>query len=370
MNKLLFFASDFKIGLSELLLDELKAIHDAGIPYVAVAGSNEQIPGLWDKAAMANVNLIKIDGLDEHQNADLLRKKLKGIILEHGVDCIHVQNNWQLFLANYARLSIGSLFSKNKGHKISIIYTLHGFRNNHPVKSKIAKVIIGTALLVGADRIQCMTRLLKSEFSLLSYKIRVLPLGISDACFVDTPVADAADGLRIIYPALFREGKNQDLVIRAFSRFLKKESYSGCSRLVLPGDGELLDHCKDLVKELGIESRVVFPGRITRDEVFQLVSRCNVAIIASRSETFGQCIVEPFVMGRCVVSTPVGIAPEIIGKENGYLFDSEDELVEILGGMSREKASVVSMGENNRKQGLKFRWEAIIERYKNELYPC
>ena len=365
MKKLLFFASDYNIGLSELLLDELEAIHKANIPYIAVAGSNEQVQGLWQRAFNNNLNITRIDGLDEHHNSKSLKNTLKRLIIENEVSCIHVQNNWQLFLSNYARISC----PRDKGRKISIVYTLHGFRNNHPLKSKIAKLIIGTALLIGADKIQCMTQKLKKEFALLSYKIKVLPLGISDACFIDTPNPDISNGLQIIYPALFREGKNQDLIIKAFSKFLKNDK-SERSRLILPGDGDLLDHCKKLAKETGIENHVCFPGRITRDEVFQYISKSNVAIIASSSETFGQCIVEPFVMGRCVVSTPIGIAPEIIGKNNGYIFNNEADLIEILNKMNQNKQSIITMGENNRTQGLAFKWNAIIETYRKKLYSC
>ncbi len=49
MSKLLFFASDFKIGLSTLLADELIALYRYGIEVCAVAGENEQESGLSEK---------------------------------------------------------------------------------------------------------------------------------------------------------------------------------------------------------------------------------------------------------------------------------------------------------------------------------
>ena len=46
MNKLLFFTSDYSIGLSTLLTDQLFALYRTGINIYAVTGENEQEPGL------------------------------------------------------------------------------------------------------------------------------------------------------------------------------------------------------------------------------------------------------------------------------------------------------------------------------------
>ena len=50
---------------------------------------------------------------------------------------VHVQNNWQLALMAYVKFKL--CFKQ----KIRIIYTLHGFRHNHLLKSYVSQVIIG-----------------------------------------------------------------------------------------------------------------------------------------------------------------------------------------------------------------------------------
>jgi UPF0755 protein len=47
----------------------------------------------------------------------------------------------------------------------------------------------------------------------------------------------------------------------------------------------------------------------------------NIGVIASSSETFGQSIVEPFVLGRCVISTHVGVADDIL--KDGIMYPLE-----------------------------------------------
>ena len=67
MKKVLFFASDYKIGLSTLLTDEALAFYHAGIDFVTVAGDSEQEEGLSDKINEL-VSVYRIDNLDEHHN--------------------------------------------------------------------------------------------------------------------------------------------------------------------------------------------------------------------------------------------------------------------------------------------------------------
>lgn len=358
MKNLLFFASDFKIGLSALLTDQLIALKNAGINVVAIAGENEQEKGLNDLLKEKKVNIIRIQGLDNHNDFKRLVSEISTIVKEYKIDLIHVQNNWQLALAGAIKTK--TLFKKTP----KIIYTLHGFRNNHPIKAKIAQAVIGTGLFVLADHVICMTQYLKKKFNLLSYKIKIIPLGVKESYFEKSFTAPRTDGLHLIFPAQFREGKNQDLIIKAFANFIS-QSRDSKSTLTLPGNGDLIDKMKDLVKDLGIESRVSFPGFVSKDEIKKMYLDSNIAIVASNSETFGQSIVEPYVLGRCIISTPVGIAPEIIKEgENGYLFKTQEELSDFLLKLNNNKDLLISIGKLNFKNRDKFSWNNISEIYK------
>jgi len=361
MKKLLFFASDFTIGLSALLCDQLVSIDRAGIDYVAVAGEKEQENGLGEMLKQKGIMPIRIDGFDEHKNFSQLVNRIKEIVLKENIDIIHVQNNWQLAIAGYVKMSL------RMKRKVGIVYTLHGFRHNSPVKSRIAQVVIGSALLSLADHVICMTQYLKKKFSLLSYKIDIIPLGVKDDFFIPEFVAPPSDALHIIFPAQFREGKNQDLIIRAFAGYIKKTSDKG-STLTLPGNGPMLDTMKQLAKSLDIERQVIFPGLLTKDEIKKCYLNSNLAVVASNSETFGQSIVEPFVLGRCIISTPVGIAPEIIENgENGFFFQTEGQLTDILVQLSRDRYLITKIGQRNFQSRNIFSWESITKQYISKI---
>lgn len=357
MTKLLFFASDYSIGLSTLLTDQLLALYHAELPFIAVAGEKEQEAGLGEKVQHLNLELYRISGLDTHRNFHQLAKQIADIIRKKDIGFVHVQNNWQLVLVTYAKCFL------LKRPKPKVIYTLHGFRHNHPIKAIIAKMIIGMELLCFADRVICMSSYLKKQFQLLSYKIELIPLGIPDDYFKVEHTICTNKGLQMLFPAQFRYGKNQDLIIRAFANHIKKTGDS-VSRLILPGSGPLWDEMKKLASNMGIENRVVFPGQCTKEEVLRLYMESNIGIIASNSETFGQCIVEPFVLGRCIISTSVGIAPDIIKDgENGYLYKSENELTAIMGWLYSSPSKIEEAGCNNYEQRNLFRWNAITKQY-------
>jgi glycosyltransferase involved in cell wall biosynthesis len=361
MKKLLYFASDFKIGLSALLADQLISIVESGIDVIAVAGECEQERGLGEMLKEKGINVKRIDGLDIHDDFSRLTFEIERIVRDNNIDIIHVQNNWQLAIAGYVKAKF--CFKR----KIEIAYTLHGFRHNSPVKSRIAQVVIGTALLLLANHVICMTEYLRNKFRLLSYKIDLIPLGINNNYFTNEFVAPKIDALHIVFPAQFREGKNHDMVIRAFADYVR-QTKDAESDITFPGNGQLLERMKKLAVELSVDKQIHFPGLLTRNEVKEAYLASNIAIVASNSETFGQSIVEPFVIGRAIVTTPVGIAPEIIvdGK-NGVFFSSQKELTAVFIRIANNKQMLIDAGKTNFFGRDKFKWDRVTELYRTKI---
>jgi len=360
--KLLFFASDFQIGLSALLVDEAIALHHQGIPLLCLSGEHEQEQGLRASLQKEGIPFMVMQGLDVHHNFKQLAYQVKCVIEQHEITHIHVQNNWQLAIMAYIKYVL-------RFHgKVEIFYTLHGFRHNSFVKSIIARLLIGSLLLVAADRIICMCRYLQSVFFPLKYKSVLLPLGVHDAFFAHREQPSIRDaGLQVIYAAQFRKGKNQALVIKAFADYLKRTGDSN-SHLFLPGSGMLLSQAKHLVSSLGLQERVSFPGQCSKSKVLDIYKKCNVAVVASNNETFGQSIVEPWILGLVVASRPVGVASNIIiHDKTGFLFKKQAELADILSqlaacpGIQEEIKAAIS---RNRKM---FSWKSVASEYQRIL---
>ena len=357
MDKLLFFTSDYKIGQSSLLTDQLVALHEGKVDVIAISGDKEQEKGLQERTKDLGIDVRYINGLDEHANFVRLAKLIANIVRQENIRYVHVQNNWQMMLVVFVKFVLLRRFN------LKILYTLHAFRNNSPFKSVIARIMIGTMLVLFATKVICMCTYLKNKFRFLGKKIVVLPLGIDNEYFYSEQPSLPQKGLQMVFPAQFRKGKNQDLIIRAFAKHIRAYD-DQVSHLYLPGSGEFYDDMKSLANNLGIAERVSFPGRITKQEILQLYLESNIGVIASSSETFGQSIVEPFVLGRCVISTHVGVADDILKDgENGFFFSTEKDLVNIFGYLYKNPQLIEKSGEINFEKRSMFSWKSVTERY-------
>lgn len=358
--KILFF-TESGLGVSSLIVDQIGELKKQNRHTFGVVSSLEQEAGLIRRMECEGIELLRLDGLEYHKNfwkhLDMLIKFSK----HHAIEVIHVQTNWELMLSFAVKLAL--LFYSNP----KIVYTVHAFRNNSPYKKYIALCIINMLLFLFADRVICTCEYTKNLFRLVGYKTKLLPLGIDDRFFSERQAFVEGAGLSLMFPAQFRYGKQQDMIIKAFAAYVQK-CQDHHSQLILPGEGPLRKNMEKLAEELGLKSRVLFPGLCKKDEVKKLFGKVNVAVISSNSETFGQCIVEPYVMGKAILSTPVGIAPELIKDGvNGYIFHNAEELCDILCRLSKDQSLVKKMGMTNFNDRSRFTWQTITKNYLQDL---
>lgn len=117
---------------------------------------------------------------------------------------------------------------------------------------------------------------------------------------------------------LLGANKKVDLLIKAFSIVHKLiESVE----LEIGGDGPELDNLIDLVNELGLQKKVKFHGKLTRDSVLEKVSKADAFVLSSEFETFGVVLVEALALGKPSIATKCGGPESIITPEVGFLVD-------------------------------------------------
>ena len=173
---ILFFLSEHNYGLTSLLVGQAIPFNKIkAVDFTFVSGTSEKEIGLFQKLRQNNVELIKIDGLEFHSDFKRLVNELISVIDLKKPDFIHVQTNWQLALIAYIKT-----FSNKK---FKIIYTIHGFRHNHKIKSIFARLIIGSALMIFASKIIACSSYTKNKFKILSSKTDLLFLGVDNNFF-------------------------------------------------------------------------------------------------------------------------------------------------------------------------------------------
>lgn len=82
--------------------------------------------------------------------------------------------------------------------------------------------------------------------------------------------------------------------------------------LVLVGDGPERLALAELAQSLGVESRLHLIGKVSHDEIRLLLGAADVYWFLSRSEAFGNVVVEALAAGLPIVGTEVGVAVTIL----------------------------------------------------------
>jgi glycosyltransferase involved in cell wall biosynthesis len=82
-------------------------------------------------------------------------------------------------------------------------------------------------------------------------------------------------------------------------------------QLVFAGNGEL-DKAQFLARELGVESRVHFPGWVLGSAKDSLFRKATIFCLPSFAEGFPMAILDAFAYGLPVLTTPVGGVPDIL----------------------------------------------------------
>ncbi|MEX2103951.1 MAG: N-acetyl-alpha-D-glucosaminyl L-malate synthase BshA, partial [Bacilli bacterium] len=112
----------------------------------------------------------------------------------------------------------------------------------------------------------------------------------------------------------FRPVKRVGDVIDIFAKVNEKIP----SRLLLVGEGTDLPKICNKVRELGIQSKVVFLGK--QDEVAQIISLADIMLLPSEKESFGLAALEAMACGVPTVASNAGGIPELVTHgQTGYL---------------------------------------------------
>ncbi|MFJ8245277.1 N-acetyl-alpha-D-glucosaminyl L-malate synthase BshA [Peribacillus asahii] len=123
----------------------------------------------------------------------------------------------------------------------------------------------------------------------------------------------------IIHVSNFRTVKRVTDVVRTFQ--LTAEQVP--AKLLLVGDGPEVTVVLKLVRDLGIEERVLFLGK--QDNLAELYSISDLILLLSEKESFGLVLLEAMACGVPGIGTNIGGIPEVIvDGETGFLCEVGD----------------------------------------------
>jgi glycosyltransferase involved in cell wall biosynthesis len=95
------------------------------------------------------------------------------------------------------------------------------------------------------------------------------------------------------------------------------------AHFVVAGDGPLRPALEQLAADLGLDGRLTFLGG--RDDVAEVVAAVDIFVMPSLWEAGPLTLLEAMALGRAVVTTAVGVAPDVVkDKRNGLIVPAGD----------------------------------------------
>ena len=255
---------------------------------------------------------------------------------------------------------------------------IHGKEINHPKGSGINKRII--KVLDNVEKIIAnsnYTKNLAIEIGVNEDKIVVMNPGIDPAKSLDQKSLDKVESLlkvktpRLITVSRFDKRKNHEKVIMALRNL--KQIYPDIVYICI-GSGDEENNIKNLVKELDLESQVMFFKDISDDLKNALVAKSNIFVMPSiihksSVEGFGIVYAEAGQYGVPSIGGKDGGASDAIDHEKTGLICNGNNLDDIYSSINSmlENKKYLEFGKNAKEFVTKFYWSNIIEEFKKIL---
>lgn len=156
--------------------------------------------------------------------------------------------------------------------------------------------------------------------------VEVLPTGLSEDSF--RPEENRAaylrerfcEGRNYLFCTVARLAKEKNLEFLIESLWLYKQTAGPCFKLLLIGDGPYRGKLIERVRELGMESEIVFVGQVPNEEIKNYCRASDLFLFTSRSETQGIVLLEAMAAKTPVLALKAtGTEDIVVNGENGYM---------------------------------------------------
>lgn len=165
------------------------------------------------------------------------------------------------------------------------------------------------------------------------------------------------------FVARFHPVKNHHMLIEAFHKL--SEMYPNC-KLLLAGDGKLLNVEKDYVRYLKMDTKIEFLGEIV--DISKVLERTDIFVMSSTSEAFPLALLEAMAFGLPVIVTDVGGMQDIVDG-NGIKVAAGDCLgfANAMEKLALDSKLRTKYGQQSLELVKKYEVDKVVAKYK-EIY--
>lgn len=293
------------------------------------------------------------------------REKAEKEILQTAIEHYFTKHKIDVILCEYGPSGV-ELMPIAKKCNISLVVHFHGYDayrddilNSYGKHYKELFSISAAIIAVSKH----MTEQLKN-LGCPEKKIHHLCCGIDATLF--KPNLNKKDNFNFISCGRFVEKKAQHLTINAFELVLRK---TPSSKLIMIGDGELLQSCKELVQQLNISNSVEFMGVLNQRQIAEQFANAyafvqhSITTFQNDSEGTPLTILEAMSAGLPIISTKHGGISDVVqDAETGFLVSEQD-----VEGMANNMYKLILNPTESKTMGERAS-EHVTQNYTLELY--
>ena len=259
----------------------------------------------------------------------------------------------------------GSLVDHKKRHQPTSNYLPHKLYDalTFKVTAKRADAVVVSSQIEYEEAL---------EFGIRKEKLHIIPDGIETSGPEIDRSSRKSTPLNLLFAGPMTRLRRVELLLRAARKLTLpfRITLVATNNIVeTDGSAEYLTELKKLAKTLGIEDRVDFLGDPSPEDLNKCYSNTDLFINLSTYETSGKILLEAAASGLPIISTPVGLASEIIvSGENGFIVPADPDMIcdRILQLSNPDTRKV--FGHQIRQKVMKeFGWGTVMDRYM-ELY--
>lgn len=220
-------------------------------------------------------------------------------------------------------------------------------------------------------------------------RISLMPNGVDEALLTESRSPSEArialgvdlpsDALVVGAVSALIDYEGHDILLRAAAEILADATVPQVLkdrlRVVIVGDGVTAPALRDLAEELGIEDRVLMPGRAPREQARLWVQALDVVVVPRKDFEVTRTVTpqkpaEAMALARPVIASDLPAIRETMtddhGEELGILMppDSPRELARALAVLLRDEHRRNALGAQGRAAARHRTWPAMMKRYE------
>lgn len=203
---------------------------------------------------------------------------------------------------------------------LPFVLTEHNSSINEPTISRNL-LKLGKSTYSKADSLICVSSVLATK---IEQNWRIKPLVIHN--IVDTTIfkftltEKVKDEFVFLSVGRLINVKGFDLLIKAF----KEANFDKNVFLKIVGQGGLYKKLSKEIENSGLSHQIQLIGKLSRNNISNIMKECDAFVLASRAETFGVVYIEAMSAGLSVIATTCGGPEDFVDDSNGILVPVND----------------------------------------------